>query len=94
MSHDQAAKLVSMANQIATFFATQRHRDSGEAVAEHLRKFWTPIMRDQIRAHVDAGGAGLTQVAREGVLHMDTLKRPIPVGAEDDSSEHARPSGK
>jgi formate dehydrogenase subunit delta len=94
MSHDQAGRLVAMANQIATFFATQRHRDSGEAVGEHLRKFWTPIMRDQIRAHVDAGGGGLSDVAREGVLHMESPKRPIPAGAEDDSSEHARPSGK
>jgi formate dehydrogenase subunit delta len=92
MSHDQAARLVSMANQIASFFASQRHRDSGEAVADHLRKFWTPIMRDHIRAHLDSGGAGLSPVAREGVLHMNDLKHPIPAGPEDDSSEHAKPS--
>jgi formate dehydrogenase subunit delta len=94
MSHaEPAEKLVAMANQIGVFFATQRRRDSAQAVAEHLRKFWTPAMRAQLHAHFDAGGAGLSDVARKAVPLVDQLVRPIPAGADDDSSEHAHPAG-
>jgi formate dehydrogenase subunit delta len=92
MSH-QEARLVAMANQIGQFFASQRHRDAGEAVAEHLRKFWTPIMREQIRDHLACGGAGLNDAARAGVQALDAPGRPIPAGRDDDSSEHAHPAG-
>jgi formate dehydrogenase subunit delta len=94
MSHGESPeKLVAMANQIGVFFASQRRRDSAQAVAEHLRKFWTPSMRAQIRAHVDDGGAGLSDVAIRAVNLIDHPSRPIPVGADDDSSDHAHPAG-
>ena len=70
MSHPDTgpeARLVAMVNQIGQFFASQRHRDAGQAVAEHLRKFWTPIMRAQIRDHLARGGDGLNDAARAGV---------------------------
>ncbi|HEY2659456.1 MAG TPA: formate dehydrogenase subunit delta [Caulobacteraceae bacterium] len=61
------AKLVHMANQIARFFASQRHADPAEGVADHLRHFWEPRMRRAILAHVDGGGAGLDPVALAAV---------------------------
>jgi formate dehydrogenase subunit delta len=94
MSHgESAAKLVGMANQISLFFGSQRRRDSAEALADHLRKFWTPLMRDQIRSHLDAGGAGLSDIARKGVALLGEQHHPIPAGADDDSSEHTHPAG-
>jgi formate dehydrogenase subunit delta len=93
MSHGEADKLVAMANQIGLFFGSQRRHDSAEAVAEHLRKFWTPAMRAQIRAHYDAGGAGLSDIASRAVPLLDRPGRPIPAGVDDDSSEHAQPAG-
>jgi formate dehydrogenase subunit delta len=94
MSHgESAAKLVAMANQIGLFFGSQRRRDSAEALADHLRKFWTPLMRDQIRAHLNAGGAGLSDLSRKGVALLDQQHHKIPAGADDDSSEHAHPAG-
>jgi formate dehydrogenase subunit delta len=93
MSHgEEAAKLVGMANQISLFFGAQRRRDSAEAVAEHLHKFWTPLMRAQIRDHLDAGGHGLSDIARKGVALLGQPKPAIPAGPDDDSSEHARPA--
>lgn len=56
-------KLVTMANQIAGFFATQRG-DAAAAAADHIAKNWDPRMRAGLAAHVAAGGAGLTEVAR------------------------------
>jgi formate dehydrogenase subunit delta len=94
MSHGESPeKLVAMANQIGVFFASQRRRDSAQAVAEHLRKFWTPLMRAQIRAHSDGGGVGLSDIARKAVALIDHPNRAIPAGADDDSSEHTHPAG-
>lgn len=63
-------KLVAMANQIAAFFATQRHADPAAEVAAHLRAYWDPRMREAIRAHLAAGGEGLSPLAREAVARL------------------------
>lgn len=52
-------KMVTMANQIATFFKTQPGDDQADRVAAHLSDFWDPRMRDQLRSYVAAGGEGL-----------------------------------
>jgi len=55
-------KMIHMANQIATFMATQAGDDDNAGVggvAYHLRRFWEPQMRAQLLAYLDAGGAGL-----------------------------------
>lgn len=60
--------LVQMANEIAAFF--DGASDEGEAaknVAAHLRRYWDPRMRKQIAEHVQAGGPGLTSLARASV---------------------------
>lgn len=60
-------KLVAMANQIGTFFATQPKINVPEAVADHLRKFWDPRMRSQIKSHLQNGGTGFDPPIREAV---------------------------
>lgn len=52
-------KLVHMANQIAGFFKTQPGDETADKVAAHLRDYWDPRMRAQLRDHVAAGGDGL-----------------------------------
>jgi formate dehydrogenase subunit delta len=63
-------RLVYMANQIARFFATQKHDEAVNGVAEHIAKFWDPRMRQRIRGHLAAGGAGLAPVAREAIAAL------------------------
>jgi formate dehydrogenase subunit delta len=63
-------KLVRMANQIATFFASQPGPDKAERVAGHLRDFWGPEMREALKAHAEAGGASS--------LH-DLARRALPL---------------
>jgi len=63
----QPEKLVRMANQIGQYFASQRHQDPVAAIADHLRKFWDPRMRDAILAHLDSGGAGLDPLVLQAV---------------------------
>jgi formate dehydrogenase subunit delta len=57
--HDQAAKLVHMANQIGAFFATQREEIRIPGIAEHIGQFWNRKMRRDIYQHLDHGGEGL-----------------------------------
>ena len=60
-------KLVYMANQIARFFASQKHDAAAAGVANHIVRYWDPRMRQRIRAHLAAGGEGLDPLAREAV---------------------------
>jgi len=65
-----AEKLVRMANQIADFFRTQPEDSAVAGIADHIRSYWNPVMRRQIYAHLDAGGAGLRPMAREALERL------------------------
>lgn len=60
-------KLVRMANQIAEEFDHQQGANAAQATWDHLWHFWDPRMRAQIVAHLDAGGAGLSETSRTAV---------------------------
>ena len=53
------AKMVLMANQIASFFATQPGDDQAAGVAAHLKDFWEPRMLNQLKTYLGQGGEGL-----------------------------------
>lgn len=64
-------RLVAMANDIAAFFAAEPDQESAaEQVAYHLKKFWEPRMRKEIRSFLEQGGAGLSPLARRGVERL------------------------
>jgi formate dehydrogenase subunit delta len=44
MSPDE--KLVYMANQIGDFFRAQGEAKAVPAIADHINKFWDPVMRE------------------------------------------------
>jgi formate dehydrogenase subunit delta len=52
-------RLVYMANQIGTYFASQHGADPAVGITDHLKKFWDPRMRKAIIAHAAEGGEGL-----------------------------------
>ena len=70
MSNDKMAKLVRMANQIGDYFRTFPEAEAVAGATDHLRKFWTPKMRSEIIAFVDAGGSGLNQVAARAITDL------------------------
>lgn len=74
-----AEKLVRMANQIADFFRSQPEEAAVAGAAEHIRSFWNPVMRRQIYAHLDAGGAGLNPLALQA---LERLRADDPVARE------------
>jgi formate dehydrogenase subunit delta len=64
-------RLVAMANDIANYFAAEPdHALAVEGIRDHLTKFWDPVMRRQLKAHVTAGGDDLLPLAREAVERL------------------------
>jgi formate dehydrogenase subunit delta len=58
-------RLIEMANQISTFFASEALPGRASAdVATHLRRYWEPRMRAQIVTYYhERRGAGLGDIA-------------------------------
>lgn len=63
----QPDKLIRMANQIATFFATQPGSDQAERVATHLKDFWGPDMRRDLKEKAAEDDSDLSPLAREAL---------------------------
>jgi formate dehydrogenase subunit delta len=72
-------RLVAMANQVASFFASYPEPEAIESTFGHLKAYWDPRMRREIEAHLaNAGGAGLTPIALAAVKRladMDAAKK-------------------
>jgi len=72
---ETAARLVRMANQIATELVNQQQERGIAAAAEHMRLFWDPRMRERIAAHLAAGGDGLNDAARAAIALLGVPQR-------------------
>jgi len=71
----QSENLIRMANQIAAFFDPMPDRDAAiEAIAQHLKRFWNPRMRQRLVSAMDVGEAdGLSDLARISVARYRGL---------------------
>jgi len=68
--------LVTMANQIGTFFEAEAESwEAANDIANHLKKFWDPRMRKQIVAHVEENnGLGLKDIVIDAIrANRDSL---------------------
>jgi formate dehydrogenase subunit delta len=68
---DNADKLIRMANQIATFFKGQGEDGAAAQVAEHLKAFWTPRMREDLGRICEGEVKGLDPVVRAAAGLLD-----------------------
>jgi formate dehydrogenase subunit delta len=59
MGENETEHLVSMANDIAANLGF--HADADERIADHLRRFWAPRMRNILMGYADDGGKGLSE---------------------------------
>ncbi|MBX9468486.1 MAG: formate dehydrogenase subunit delta [Rhizobium sp.] len=80
------AKIVRMANQIATFFLSQPEQVRVDGVATHINKFWETRMRRRFFDMIDEPDAGFLPLVVEA---SSRVKRPgspdaasVGVGAE------------
>ncbi len=73
-------RMVQMANQIATFFASYPRDEAIAGVADHFLKFWEPRMRDHIIQYVDQhAAAGPDEIAAEAVPPPQLPRRGVGV---------------
>jgi formate dehydrogenase subunit delta len=70
--------LVYMANQIGTFFLSQREDEVVPGIADHIRKCWDPRMREAIFAYIDQGGEGLLPKVKEALLQLQNPADDTP----------------
>lgn len=67
--------LVKMANEIARFFENAQGDDAEFEIAQHLRRFWTPAMREGLLGHWRAAGAasGLDPLAARALACLESM---------------------
>jgi formate dehydrogenase subunit delta len=61
------ADLVRMANQIADFFAAYPDEEAVSGVADHLRSFWPPSMRNELFVVNVSGDATLHPLVQRAI---------------------------
>lgn len=86
--------VVRMANQITEFFAVYPKEEALDGIAKHIHATWEPRLRNALKAHLDAGGAGLKPLCIEAMKgyfkgpkapnarRVDPTKSDSPKGAE------------
>ncbi|MCQ8783344.1 formate dehydrogenase subunit delta [Mangrovibrevibacter kandeliae] len=80
MQHD---KLITMANQIATFFQSQPKAEQVAGVADHINSFWEPRMRGQLFKRLDAGETdGIHPLVVEAGAKIHRPAAGTPVGTD------------
>lgn len=68
--------LVTMANQIGSFFESQgTHEEAVSGIADHLKRFWEPRMLHTIGEYVQSGGADLHPSVTEAVRRLTATVR-------------------
>ncbi|TWI61199.1 formate dehydrogenase delta subunit [Pseudoduganella lurida] len=77
--------LVTMANQIGSFFASFPDREEAHTgIATHLQRYWAPRMLVRLYEHVDGThGAGLDVIVLDAI-RLHRKGRDVPV-TEDTS---------
>ena len=65
-------QLVKMANQIAANF--KFHEDGVERLADHLRRFWAPVMIRQLSEYCDTGGSGVDEMVPKALRQLHAAR--------------------
>jgi formate dehydrogenase subunit delta len=73
-------RLVYMANQIGTFFASQPHDKAVAGITDHIIKFWEPRMRARILEHYAEGSDGLQPLVKEAIAVLAEKSQKSPEG--------------
>jgi formate dehydrogenase subunit delta len=67
-------QLITMANQIGTFFKSSPDQELAKKdIVMLLKRFWALSMRLQLIAHVQQDGKGLEPIVKEAILQHQAL---------------------
>jgi formate dehydrogenase subunit delta len=73
-AHESAEHLVAMANDIGNYFRPQSRDEAVAGIANHIKRYWTPRMRQKLNAYLAAGHGGLDDLPRAAI---DSLNEPL-----------------
>lgn len=69
-------KLLGMANQIAIFFRSYPGDEGVSGVHRHLHAFWTPVMVQTLRRHLEGGPTGADPLVVEAFQRDPATESP------------------
>ena len=73
---DPTVKLARMANQIASFFRSYPDEEAAAGISEHIVAFWTPRMRRDLDAAIEAGQAGIDPLVVSAFRNVSRARSP------------------
>ena len=65
------SRIIAMANQIATFFEPYSEEEAIDGVEGHIRSFWEPRMRAELRDILNSEPDRLSPAARSAAQRLD-----------------------
>jgi len=71
--HESGEHLVAMANDIGNYFRPQSREEAIAGIAGHIKRFWTPRMRQKLNAYLAAaaGDDGLDELPRAALATLE-----------------------
>jgi formate dehydrogenase subunit delta len=69
-------KLVYMANQIADFFRAQGEEKAIPAIADHINKFWDPVMREDFLRISQNPASNIHGLVRKALPFVRVPRKP------------------
>ncbi|MGH8210520.1 MAG: formate dehydrogenase subunit delta [Steroidobacteraceae bacterium] len=69
--HESGEHLVVMANDIGNYFRSQSRDEAVAGIANHIRRYWTPRMRQKLNAYLAQGNGGLDELPRAAVASLN-----------------------
>ncbi len=70
-------KLVSMANQIASFFRSYPDEEAVAGIHRHLEAFWTPVMVTTLRRHLTHDTDGVDALVARAMRQDPDVDSPV-----------------
>ena len=73
----QPGKLISMANQIASFFRSYPDEEAVAGVHRHLEAFWTPVMVRTLQQHLTHDTDGVDSLVVQAMRRDPDVDSPV-----------------
>ena len=70
-THESGERLVTMANDIGNYFRSQPREDAISGIANHIKRYWTPRMRQKLNAYLAQGEGDLDELPRAAIDRLN-----------------------
>jgi formate dehydrogenase subunit delta len=70
-SREGGEHLVAMVNDIGNYFRAQGRDEAVAGIANHIKRYWTPRMRQKLNAYLNEGNGGLDDFARAAIDRLN-----------------------